>query len=169
MEKIFYDIGQASQYNIKLESIACKLAKNRLREFEKKNSMYRPEIKVKSRNKHKRIAMVMRKYIEENYQNCNLSVELIADLIELSPNYARTIFKYEFNISITDYINYLRFINVLRLLESTEYTYKKIAVMVGLNDTKYIYKIFKKLLGITATNYRKKINAGKGTLNNNLF
>jgi two-component system response regulator YesN len=109
-------------------------------------------------NKYANIASKLKKYIDENYQDPNLSVELIADYIGLSPNYTRTIFKEKLGISISDYIIQVRFLKAEQMLQHTDYTIKKIATLVGFYDTRYIYISFKKYFGVTAMEYRRKLN-----------
>jgi YesN/AraC family two-component response regulator len=114
--------------------------------------------KQNTNNKYSNIANKLKKYIDENYQDPNLTVELISDYIGLSPNYTRTIFKNQICISISDYIAEVRFLKAKQMLQNTDYTIKKIATLVGFYDTRYIYISFKKYFGVTAMEYRKKLN-----------
>lgn len=117
------------------------------------------ENKEYSNNKYKDIANKLKKYIDDNYENPNLSVELIAEYIGLSPNYIRTIFKKNLGISISNYIIEIRFLKAQQMLKQTNYTVKKIATLVGFYDTRYVYISFKKFLGITAMEYRKSFKS----------
>ncbi len=94
-------------------------------------------------------------YIECNYQNPNLTIDLLSDIIGLSPNYVRTIFKGAVNNSVSGYIAELRFRKAQELLLETEYPANRIAEMVGFQSNSYFYINFKKHTGNTPEQYRK--------------
>jgi AraC-like DNA-binding protein len=123
---------------------------------EKTNSIKLIENRFSS-TKYNNIANRLKKYIDKNYQDPNISIELLADHIGLSPNYIRTIFKEKQGISLSDYIAEVRFLKAKQMLEYTDYTIKEIAAFVGFYEARYVYISFKKLYGMTAMEYRKKI------------
>jgi AraC-type DNA-binding domain-containing proteins len=94
-------------------------------------------------------------YIENNYFNSNLSVDEIANIVNFSPNYVRTIFKNNANKSISDYITEQRFNKAKELLQETKYTVKKISELVGFSDSGYFNTAFKRYFGITPEEFRK--------------
>jgi AraC-like DNA-binding protein len=94
-------------------------------------------------------------YLNNNFNDPNISVELIADKVSLSVNYLRTIFKEITNKSLSDYLLELRIEKAKELLLSTEYTAKDISQMVGYTTTRYFYVVFKKFSGMTAEEFRK--------------
>lgn len=93
-------------------------------------------------------------YIEENYTDPNLSIDMIAGAINRSANYTRSMFKQSQGISISDYIAKKRFDEVCRLLIETNLAAQEIGKRLGLNAGSYFYTSFKKHTGYTPDQYR---------------
>jgi AraC-like DNA-binding protein len=94
-------------------------------------------------------------FIKQNYSNPNLSINDIAEYLELSPSYFRTLFKNSFSISPIDYLTNYRMEVAKKLLETTDLPVKDISNKVGYINCRYFYGIFKNKFGVTATEYRK--------------
>ena len=94
-------------------------------------------------------------YIENNYTDPNLSIDMIANEINRSANYTRGMFKQSQGISISDYIAKKRFDEVCRQLVETNLTAQEIGASLGLNSGSYFYTSFKKHTGYTPDQYRK--------------
>ncbi len=94
-------------------------------------------------------------YINDNYSDPALSVEVIAASVKRSSNYIRSIFKQSQGISISEYISQKRFDQVCKMLIETNLTARDIGKEVGLNSGSYFYTSFKKYTGYTPDNYRK--------------
>jgi len=109
-------------------------------------------------NKKQSIAAEIKEFIDKNYQNAELTIYDIADYVELSPNYARTIFKEVYGISPTDYLIEARINKAKDLLKTTDMSAKKISEMIGFSDSRYFYVIFKKYTGKTADEFRREIS-----------
>ena len=101
------------------------------------------------------ISAQVRKYIEENFHDPNLSVNTLGDEFNLSPSYLSKIFKDENGISIPDYINKIRINNAKELLKNTNKTVRKIAEETGFLSSSVFIRVFKKIEGITPGAYRK--------------
>jgi two-component system response regulator YesN len=95
-------------------------------------------------------------YLQENYTDTNVSVELLAQLVGLSPSYVRKIFKEETGKSIAELLAELRFQQAKKLLLETEHPARKIGEMVGFGNTNYFYVLFKKHVGMTPDHYRRE-------------
>lgn len=95
-------------------------------------------------------------YINNNYKNPNLSVEMIAEAVGKSVNYTRAMFKKSMGISISEYIRKKRFEEVCRLLIETDHDAYKIGKMTGFESVNYFYTGFKKYTGMTCNQYREK-------------
>jgi AraC-like DNA-binding protein len=108
-------------------------------------------------NKKNKLVNKIKNYINENYNDSNLSIDMISDYVELSPNYIRTIFKDLVGTSISNFITDLRLNKAGYLLKNTDYTIKKIAELVGFLDNKYFYVLFKKYFNNTPDEYRSKV------------
>ena len=96
------------------------------------------------------------KYIDENYSNPNLSIDLLADLVSLSTNYLRIIYKDKTKRSLSNYIAKIRLDKAKLLLIDTNTPINKIPEMVGFQSRIYFYKNFKKNTGKTPDQYRKE-------------
>ncbi|KGM97987.1 hypothetical protein Z968_01295, partial [Clostridium novyi A str. 4552] len=94
-------------------------------------------------------------YIEKNYTNSLLSVELVSEYVNISPNYLRTIFKNITGESISKYINNCRFENAKELLINTDLTILDISSKVGYSNNNYFYTAFKKTYGISPSQFRR--------------
>lgn len=94
-------------------------------------------------------------FINENYRNPNLSVEMIAEAVNKSVNYTRTMFKKSIGISISEYIRKKRFDEACRLLAETNLDACKIGGMTGFESANYFYTAFKKYTGLTCGQYRR--------------
>lgn len=104
---------------------------------------------------------VARSYIEEHYSDDNLSVEMLADRVGLSPAYFGKLFGSSMNQSCNDYIQEIRMQKAAGLLSGTDRTVNDISVSVGINNTNYFYSLFKKKYGMTPAQYRKKVKEEK--------
>lgn len=83
-----------------------------------------------------------------------LSLKLIAEQVNISPNYLSSQFKKETGKTLTDYINEKRIHDSLILLATTELPIQEIAARVGIYDENYYARLFKKYQGQTAKQYR---------------
>lgn len=114
------------------------------------------EVNRKNReNKYEEIVQYTIRYIEENFQNPDISVETISDLVNLSPNYLRTLFKDSVGKSISRYLTDLRFDKAREYLIETELAANKIGEMVGFQKSGYFYTAFKKATGVSPDEYRR--------------
>lgn len=93
-------------------------------------------------------------YVEQNYQDPSLNIDMIASNFGYSTNYVRSIFKNACNISLSTYINDKRFEEIYRLLKQTNLSVKDICEMVGLKYGGYFHTAFKKRTGLTPDKYR---------------
>lgn len=101
-------------------------------------------------------------YINSNYDNINLNLEIVADKFGFSISYLSRFFKEHTNSTFTDYVINLRLQKAKELLTTTELQLKEIVYSVGYTDLTYFMKRFKKTEGITPGQYRelyRKANA----------
>lgn len=118
------------------------------------NSLY--DYLDKAKNQYYRnIIEKVQKYIEDNAEN-NITLDLIAKEVHLSPFYLSRLFKSETKINFITYLNILRIKKSIELLEKTDYSADLIAEKVGYNNTSYFCRIFKKHTGFTPIEWRRK-------------
>ena len=101
------------------------------------------------------IVAATRKYIDGHFTDPILSIDAIAEKVNLSTNYLRTVFNEVEGKTISDYINDKRFEMAYELLITSNYSTIQIAKMTGFNSTTYFYTSFKKRVGITPDSFRK--------------
>ncbi|MDF2668952.1 MAG: two component transcriptional regulator, AraC family, partial [Paenibacillus sp.] len=94
-------------------------------------------------------------FIQANYADPNLSVAMISDGINLSPNHIGRLFKIITGVSPIDYINEYRVERAKRLLIDSNLKIFEISESVGFQTTHYFNKLFKNKAGVTPGDYRK--------------
>jgi AraC-like DNA-binding protein len=109
-----------------------------------------------SYQKNKYLIEGIKGFIEESYSDLNLNLEFIANHLKMSPGHISKLFKQTEKLSITDYINELRLLRTLTLLEETELSTKEIMALVGFGSESYFYRLFKKRFGVTPKQYQLK-------------
>ena len=107
-------------------------------------------------NKDHVIIDTIKDVIQANYSNPNLSLQEIADMLKMSSAYVGRIFKKYETISVSDYINEIRMLKSVILLEKNNLQVNEISEKVGFNSHSYFFKLFKKRYGTTPKDYRIK-------------
>lgn len=96
------------------------------------------------------------KYIEKHLSE-KLTIEQLADVMHLHPNYFIRHFKSFFGVSPIRFINNMRMDKAKQLLSEDDMSIAQIAKFVGIDDIFYFSKQFKKYNGYAPTEYRHKI------------
>lgn len=104
--------------------------------------------------RYRKIIEDMKKYIEDNYSNPNLSLESVANIVDLSSGYLGKLFKNITSLSFNDYLNNLRLEKAKELLCTTSEPASKICEKVGIYNITYFSTLFKKTYGITPSQFR---------------
>lgn len=94
--------------------------------------------------------------VEKNIYNPNLTVEMIAEDVNLSVNYLRNIFKENTDKSLSGFITEKKLELTCSLLIESEMTIQEISETVGFTTKNYFFTFFKKHIGITPNQYRKE-------------
>lgn len=95
-------------------------------------------------------------YLNENYANHDQALNLLADKLNVSPNYLCLKFKEETGINYTKYLNSLRVKHAKELLRDIRLKVYMVSDMVGFDDTRYFSRIFRTYTGYTPTEFQKK-------------
>lgn len=93
-------------------------------------------------------------YIEENYQQEGLSLNMVANKVGVSANYFSAIFSQAMQLTFVEYVTQKRMEKAKKLLRQTEKHSGEIAVEVGYKDPHYFSFVFKKTQGCTPREYR---------------
>lgn len=105
-------------------------------------------------NKHYKKIMEGRQFILENYADCTLGVDMVAERLGYSANYFARLFKSITGYYVNDYIRQVRIMRAQELLQNTDRTVSEIAEATGFTTSNYFYSIFKKETGMTPAAYR---------------
>lgn len=97
-------------------------------------------------------------YIEQNYCNDELSLEMLSDHIGISYSYMSRSFKEYFGTNFKQYITEMRMKKACELLSEDKFTVKEVANMTGFCSSNSFIRLFKKYYGITPEKYAKQVN-----------
>lgn len=95
-------------------------------------------------------------YLRKNYMH-SISLESVADTVNLNPIYFSKLFKSRFRANFIDYLTDIRVSVAKEMLINLSLNTKEIGEMVGYYDSNYFAKIFKKKVGMTPTDYRNHL------------
>lgn len=97
-----------------------------------------------------------KKYIDQNYFRPDLSLDIIADDIDMSKYSMCKEFHKKFGLAPGRYLREIRISHACRLLVMhSDYTIHKIARMVGYASDSYFGKVFRAVVGVTPDQFRK--------------
>jgi len=94
-------------------------------------------------------------YIESHYAR-SISLEDVANQIQLSPYYFSKVFKERMGMTYIDYLTKIRIEQAKLLMRSTDKSQKEICFEVGYRDPNYFSRVFKKWTHMSPTEYRQE-------------
>ena len=94
----------------------------------------------------------VKKYINEHVQE-RLSLNEVAAVFGISPNYLSQLFGKYNEIGFSEYINHCKIAESKKLLEEGNLKVYEVAEMLGFESAFYFSKVFKKLEGVSPTDY----------------
>jgi len=114
----------------------------------------------KSDNEKAMIAKMIMTYIQENHTE-RLTLDQLANVVNLSPQYFCKFFKATFGKTAVEYINEYRIEKACQFLKQTNDKIIDIAFSVGFDNASYFIRTFKTLKSMTPSDYRRSITSGK--------
>ncbi|QPC45653.1 response regulator [Mangrovibacillus cuniculi] len=87
----------------------------------------------------------------------DISLDALANRVELSPIYISKMFKEKLGINYIDFLTECRVEKAKKLLSDPEKSVKEITFEVGYHDPNYFSKVFKKICQVTPKEYRKNL------------
>ncbi|NEU27137.1 AraC family transcriptional regulator [Paenibacillus polymyxa] len=106
-------------------------------------------------NKYLERLTLITDYIKENYDQ-SLSLDSIAQVFGLSPEYLSRFFVKHVGMTLFQYINTIRLEKSFRVLMNTDHSILQIALEHGFPNEKSFVRVFKKVYQATPHQYRKK-------------
>lgn len=98
----------------------------------------------------------VRAVIEQNYADYNLSLQTVAEVLKLSPDYIGKLFKKQQGMSVAEYINEVRLRQAVHYLEQGDYTVNELIEKIGIGNRGNFFRLFKLKYGTTPKEYRTK-------------
>lgn len=95
-------------------------------------------------------------YITENYQNCDLTNDLLAELCGISTVYFRKTFEKLYGISPIKYLHHFRMKKAKAILRSDYESIGQVAESVGYSNIYHFSKMFKHYTGMSPSEYAKE-------------
>jgi len=102
-------------------------------------------------------ALIIKKYIDDNFSQPKLSLETISNELSYSPKYISSTFKKNFNVGIADYLNTIRIQNACTLMNQGFTSISDVSLKCGYTDPLYFSKVFKQKIGVPPKTYIKNI------------
>ena len=101
----------------------------------------------------------IKKYIDNNFSNPLLSLELIATHFSYSKKYISRIFSQKFNITFSMYLRNIRVQNACSLMEKGFESIQNIAYLSGFIDALYFSKSFKAVMHVSPKKHLQEIKS----------
>jgi AraC-like DNA-binding protein len=98
----------------------------------------------------------VRNFIQENYTDKNLTLNVLSSRIYLSPAYISTLFKRYIGKNFKSYLTFLRMKKACELLTESAFCTFEISEAIGYPNSQYFSVLFKKHTGMAPTEYREK-------------
>ncbi|MBP2000076.1 two-component system response regulator YesN [Paenibacillus shirakamiensis] len=93
------------------------------------------------------------RFIQRNYSN-SVTLESVAEYLQLSPSYLSNLFKKETGRNFIDYVTHLRIEQSKILLRTTELKIYEVGHKVGYENEHYFSRVFKKIVGCSPVQYK---------------
>jgi two-component system response regulator YesN len=140
--------SEPMKYNDSVET-----AKEYVRKIIKEVIEYRNKI---SDQKYLGIIEKAKDFIRDNYQNEDMSLQLVSSNVNVSSNHFSAIFRKETGITFIDYLTTVRMEKAKDLLTTTSMKTSDVGFEVGYRDPHYFSYIFKKTQGMSPKEFRRQ-------------
>ena len=94
-------------------------------------------------------------YVNENLSDEDMRLTLLAENMNMNPNYISQLFKKELGCGYHAYLKQVRVEKAKKYLRQTNEPISVVAELVGFSDYRIFTKIFKGIVGVTPSQFRK--------------
>lgn len=101
---------------------------------------------------------LIKRYIDEHFTESDLSLKKISEAFSYNPKYISSIFKKQYSIGISDYVNVVRIQHACDLIKRGLTSINDISYLCGYNDPLYFSKVFKSRIHVTPKEFVKEQN-----------
>ncbi len=105
----------------------------------------------------KDILVIAKEYISDHFDKA-ITLEEVAEIVKLSPQYFSKTFKERAGCSFIDYLTELRVERAKELIRSNQKSVKEVCYHVGYKDPNYFSRVFKKYTGISPRDYKNSFS-----------
>ena len=109
-----------------------------------------------SKKKYSKLLEDAKAFIDENYRHDDMSLNMVAAQVNISPSYFSTIFSSEMGQTFVEYLTHVRLEKAKELLMCSNMRTAEIGYEVGYKDSHYFSYIFKKVVGCSPKEYRNR-------------
>lgn len=95
--------------------------------------------------------------ILHEHLNKKITLDMLANAVNLNSNYLCRIFKQDTGKSVFQYMNEMKVNHAVELLKQRDVRVKEVASEVGIDDPFYFNRLFKKMIGVSPSEFRKKV------------
>lgn len=92
-------------------------------------------------------------YMHDNLHS-RITIEELAELVELHPSYLSRLFKKETGLSVSEYIQQLKVDTAKNMLLYSDFTPARISSVLAFPDQSYFTRVFKKYTGLTPRKFK---------------
>lgn len=154
--------GLSGKIQHKIEAILEKIVIIEQRKLEgglaQVTSMYNElVVDVNAKGSLSPIVILTKKMMDHNYHNSDLSLQEVADRVQVSPTYLSKQLKKELGVSFIDYLTEVRIKKAIQFMNDPSAKVYEIAEMVGYSSQHYFSNAFKKITGVSPLLYKKGI------------
>jgi len=110
---------------------------------------------VNEKKKCSPMALLIIKYIEENYYSNDLNINDISDKLEVTSSYLSKLLKKETGLSFIDYLTNIRIKKAMYIMEDPMIKIYDVAELVGYSNQHYFCRAFKRVVGFSPTEYKR--------------
>ncbi|UQZ35791.1 AraC family transcriptional regulator [Paenibacillus sp. PK3_47] len=114
--------------------------------------------KLERRDHSEQLLRQIQLYIDENYADPNMSLNLLSEHLQITSPYISQFFKKMSGWNFSDYLTRVRINQSKKLMADTQLTNAQIASKVGYTSDTVFIRVFKKVEGLTPGKYRETVS-----------